>query len=128
MAEVVNIYDWVRGNSRLFAKDVIGIPSGTTLSKAWFTVKHSYKDVDPGLLQVAITPTSDLPTVGQITDIGTGDQIGHVKIRVTGTQSAAFPAGIPLYYDISVLLSDGQKLTPVIGRIRMQPGATLISA
>ncbi|SRR6266704_1261188 len=46
-----------------------GLPSGVSATKAWWTVKSSSTDADPGIVQKAVTANA-VTGSGQITDAG----------------------------------------------------------
>jgi hypothetical protein len=103
------ITGFATGDDVDITRTVTGVPATQTLTKAWLTLKANVADVDPGLLQKAIT-SSPSAGVGQITDTGASGT-GTVLFQLTGTNTLALPAGTKLYYDIKVLTSASKIYT-----------------
>ncbi len=110
------------------------LASGATITKAWLTIKDSFDDDDPGLVQKVIT-TTDVPGTGQIEDDGTGDTDPIVRFDLSGddtillTDAEQVTAGLPTekYFDIQVLTSAGGPYTGLTGRIYTSPQVTKAS-
>lgn len=110
------------------------LASGVAVTKAWLTVKASYDDDDPGLLQKEIT-TSDVPGTGQIEEDGqTGgtDLDPVLRFDLLGTNTSALvdatrkTQGLytDRYYDVQVFTDAGGPYTGERGTIRVYPEVT----
>lgn len=117
------IADFVAGDHLSVERTVTAIPSGTTISGAWFTVKRKYTDLDTGaVIQKFITIISN-PTVGQIDDTG-GDGTGHLLFILTPTDTSLLTPLSEYRYDIQVKLDSGMINTPETGTIIAYPQVT----
>lgn len=90
--------------------------AGTTITKAWLTVKAEVSDVDPGLFQKEVT-TSDVPGTGQVEDDGTGDVDMIVRFDLVPADTTAIGSKDLRYFDVQVLTAGGKIFTPESGRI-----------
>lgn len=110
------IREFVVGDDFNVERDVINVPVGATITKAWFTVKLNEYDADSdAVFQLDITATY-VSGKGQITDDG-ADTIGHVSFEVSDTNSLLLTGDRIYYYDIQVLTSTSKLYTPEKGTI-----------
>ena len=116
------ITGFAAGDDLDITRSVPGVPATQTLTKAWLTLKTNVADVDPGLLQKAIT-SGAVGGVGQITDTGASGT-GTVLFQLTGTNTLALPVGTKIYYDIKVLTSAAKIYTVEQGRYYATPRIT----
>lgn len=120
------IAGFVAGNDlQIIRTPIANIPTGLTLAKAYFTVKNVATDADPGLLQLAITPT--ISTAGQITDIGAGTGSlpvgsGALTFTLTKAQTLALGPGKAFAYDILLIFNDGSDATYEVGNPQIGGG------
>lgn len=117
------ITNFVAGDHLSVERTVTAVPSGTTISGAWFTVKRKYTDLDTGaVIQKFITAIS-VTDVGQVDDTG-ADGIGHLIFLLTPADTILLTALSEYRYDIQVRLNSGQINTPEIGTIIAFPQVT----
>lgn len=124
LADIITGY--VAGNDIDVTRTVTSVPAGQTLTLAWMTFKTNVGDVDPGLLQKAITPASVAGT-GQITDTGTDTATGRqavVFFQLTGANTLALPSGTNVHFDITVKTSAGKIYTASQGIYNTVPRIT----
>lgn len=113
----------VAGDDLQITRTITGVPSGATLSDAWFTVKSADADADAEkIIQKAITPT-DVPGTGEITDTG-ADGTGAVRFDLTDVDTALLEPGREYVYDVQVKTDGGAIYTPEKGRIKSVQGVT----
>ncbi len=98
-----------------------GLPAGETIAKAYFTVKLSSSQADPGVLQLSIVASSS--ESGQITQVDTDSPVALYFV-ISSEQSAEFLANYAYQYDIQLISSDGDIITAELGTIRLMPGFT----
>lgn len=91
-------------------------PAGTTINKAWLTVKETVADADPGIFQKAIT-TTNVPGTGEIEDDGTGDVNMVVRFDLTPVDTLAIGSELQRPFDIQVKTTLGKIYTPEKGCI-----------
>lgn len=121
---------FIAGNDlQVVRSPISNIPSGVTLTKAYFTVKNLATDADPGLLQLTITPTAT--SMGQITNIGDGSGgfpvgSGAIKFQLTKAQTLALGPGKLYAYDILLLFSDNTIATYEIGNPKNGGGISFV--
>lgn len=104
----------VAGDDVDVTRTVTAVPATQTITLAWFTLKTAVGDVDPGLLQKAITSAA-VAGVGQITDAGASGT-GTLLFQLTGANTLALPVGSFVYYDIKVKTSAGKIYTVEQGK------------
>jgi hypothetical protein len=110
-----HIKNFICGDSLRIERTLLGIPSGTTISKAYLTIKTTATDVDASaIVQLSITSTSTAS--GQITDTG-ADGTGAVRFTLSNTQTLLLTPDTPYYFDVQTILSDGGIYTPCKGTI-----------
>ncbi len=97
-----------------FAKT--GFPTGTTINKAWLTVKSGIADADPGLFQKAIT-TTGIAGTGEIENDGAGDVNMVVRFDLIPVDTLAIGPTLLRHFDIQVKTTAGQIYTPEKGLI-----------
>jgi hypothetical protein len=111
------ISDLVIGDDYDIDRDITVIPVDAQLTTAWLTIKKSLEDDDSdAVIQKTINPTGDTD-VGQITDPGNSDGVGHVLFQLTHDETAALEADMAYYYDIQVRTDTGKIYTPESGWI-----------
>lgn len=101
------------GNDFEIRRTIADIPTDQTITKGWLTIKASFADDDPGVLQKIIT-TADVPGTGQITDDGETDETGEVRFDLSPDDTLLLvpTRSVPVYYyDIQVLTSAGKLYT-----------------
>ena len=97
----------VPGVAKEMHRDITGIPAGQTLTKVWLVAKEYYSDDDLAALFIKAIDTDDVPGVGQITDTGAGDTIGHVRFDIDPDDSINFVPLLEAPYAIMVETSPG---------------------
>lgn len=103
-----------------------GFPTGTTINKAWLTVKAAIGDADPGLFQKAVT-TSDVVGTGQIENDGTGDVDMVVRFDLLPANTTAIGPTKLREFDIQVKTAGGQVYTPERGQISGIDEVTIVA-
>jgi hypothetical protein len=101
--------------------EIPDIPTGQSLTKAWFSVKRILPEPDPGLVQKIVT-TTDVPGTGRITDDGAGDTEGAVRIDLSPADSALLTGRYN--YGVKVKTSAGRVYTAVQGCIQFNQPTT----
>ena len=96
---------------------IIGnLPSGVTLSKAYFTVKANESDLDAdAIFQKTITSVLD-NAQGQITDTG-ADGTGAYVFYLQAADTVLMTANVRYFYDIQLVLSNNRLKTPEKGQV-----------
>jgi hypothetical protein len=113
----------VSGDDLEITRTITLVPSGTTITDAWFTLKEHPDDADSeAIINKQITPT-DSPGTGQITDTG-ADGTGAVRFDLSDTDTALPEIGRDYYFDIQVKTAAGSIYTPNAGRFRTVQGVT----
>lgn len=114
---VLNNHVW--GDSFRVERDITLVPSGSKLTKAWFTARDGHVGESPddtdALFQIEITPDSQ--DWGQITDDGEGDAAASLRFDITAAQSALCPMTRACHFSIKVLTNSGHTYTPETGVI-----------
>lgn len=87
------------------------VPTGLTVTKAWLTIKADIDDDDGSALVQKTITSSNVAGTGQIEK--TGAALGRALLRFdfVNTDTGALSAGEDHYWDLQVLLSDGQRHT-----------------
>jgi len=94
------------GDDAEIVRTITGLVASQTISKAWFTVKNKFADLDAdAVLQIEIDDTPEL--WGQVTDEGSGETTGEITFIVTGASYDDLRPVQVYVYDIQILLSDG---------------------
>lgn len=93
-----------------------GFPTGSTINKAWLTVKAALADDDPGIFQKAIT-TTDVSGTGQIENDGGGDVNMVVRFDLIPADTLAIGPRLLRHFDIQVKTTTGKLYTPEKGLI-----------
>lgn len=122
----------VGGNDFDVEKVTTAIPEGETATKAWMTVKVDEDDTDENAIWQKEITTSDQPTVGHITDAGSGSGADRSATLLFRLQPAETEAVEPAeadrifryHYSVKVLLSNGDLKTPFKGHIWAAKGVT----
>ncbi len=118
------IENFVSGDDLQITRTITNVPSGASLTKAWFTVKFLWSATDTNtVIQKEIT-TADVPGTGQITDDGSGDQSAAVRFDLPSTDTLKLQKGLRYLYDIQVLTDGPAIYTPEIGTITALQGIT----
>ncbi len=91
-----------------------GFPTGTTIDKAWLTVKSAIGDVDPGIFQKVIT-TTDVPGTGEIENDGTGDVNMVIRFDLIPANTQSIGPTLARFFDIQLKTDGGQIYTPEKG-------------
>jgi hypothetical protein len=119
------IVDFVVGDDIEIKRTITNVPSGTSITKAWLTIKAFAADPDANAIIQKIITTTDQPLVGQITDDGSGDQQAEVVFRVLGSETVLLTGGQTYRFDIQVKASTGRIYTPELGTITGRAQMTL---
>lgn len=118
----VKIAGYVAGDDLTVSRDVLNIPAGRTLAKAWLTVKNLDTDADPGLVQKTITSVAGAD--GQITDTG-ADGTGALLFKLSATDTGTtLVAGKTYVFDIQAKFDDNTIATLEKGTISFVQGVT----
>lgn len=100
---------------------------------AYLTIKREWAaeldeaGPEPAALQVLVTVAPS--AAGQVLEAQDGFGNWAVEFNLTASETAldlapeATPTGVPrrLYYDVTLSLSDGKTLRPIVGAVRMLP-------
>lgn len=121
------IRDFVCGDSLRVERTILSLPTGLTVSKAWFTVKADATALDAAAI-VQLSITSTLTSSGQITDVGTTSGDGALRFTLTPAQTLLLTPEQVYVFDVQVLLSDGGIYTPVIGTIVGEQQVTIATS
>lgn len=116
------ITNFVAGDDFTIERTITAVPSGQTITNAWFTVKRKISDSD-GLAVFQKTITSAANGDGQIDDTG-ADQTGHVVFYLLAADTELLTPYSDYRYDIQVKLSGGGISTPELGVITAFPQIT----
>ncbi len=117
------ITNFVAGDDLSIERTITAIPTSTTISGAWFTVKRKYTDLDAGaLIQKFITAIAE-DDVGHIDDTG-ADGTGHLIFLLTPDDTILLTPLSEYKYDIQVRLDTGMINTPETGVIVAFPQVT----
>lgn len=109
---------------RIIDRSVSGFTAGTTITKAWLTVKLNAADADPGLFQKLIT-TTNVVGVGHIENDGTGDVDPIIRFDLLPADTVKIGATLIRQFDIQVKTNGGQIYTPERGTINAVEEVTL---
>lgn len=94
------------GADRSVVRYVANIPSGSSVTKAWLTVKNNISDADgAAIFQLVITPSSS--SAGQIVDTGATSGTAQLVFNVLAAQSSLLVEGQKYVYDIQVHYTTG---------------------
>jgi hypothetical protein len=99
-----------------------GLPTGISIDTAWFTVKVSTSDPDPGLIQKVITPTEG-PN-GHIVVDNTSEGFLEMFFDPTRTETLMASTGIDYVYDVQVRTTTSKIYTLEKGNISFIAGVT----
>ena len=117
------ITDFAAGDDISVERTITTVPSGQTMTLAWFTVKRKISDSDAqAIFQKQITP-SFAANIGQIDDTG-ADGTGHLLFYLVADNTELLTPYSEYRYDIQVKLSGGGIATPEIGVIVAFPQIT----
>ncbi len=114
----------VAGDDLEITRTITGVPAGTSLSDAWFTVKEHEADSDAAAIFQKAINTVDSPGTGHITDDGASDTVGAVRFDITDVDSALLTPGRDYAFDIQVKTAAGAVYTPLKGKIKAVQGVT----
>lgn len=114
----------VAGDKYQVDHPITNVPAGQLLTKAWFTVKLTATEDDPGVIQKILSMTNQ-PGVGQITDTGASGT-GQVRVDLTKDDTKLLTPGVRYFFDIQVLTdaADPGPTTTVLGRLQALQGVT----
>lgn len=117
------ITNFVAGDDITVERTITLVPSGQTITNAWFTVKRNVTDTDAlAVFQKTIT-TSLVANVGHIDDTG-ADGTGHLMFYIVAAQTILLTPYSEYRYDIQVKLNGGAISTPETGVIIAFPQMT----
>ena len=102
------------------------VPSGLTVTRAWWTIKASPTDPDSSLIQKNIT-TNPATGVGQITANGSSNQRAILQFDFTPTDLNLLTANRSYSVDCKLQYSDN-TVHPVIEDSDMTPGMGITQA
>lgn len=116
------ITDFAVGDDITVERTITAVPSGQTITNAWFTVKRRISDTDAqAIFQKTIT--SSLTSAGQIDDTG-ADGTAHLLFYILAAETVLLTPDSSYRYDIQVKLSGGTISTPELGFITAFPQIT----
>ena len=119
----VSITNLVIGDSKRIKRTYTGLPTGSTVSTAYFTAKRRETQADAAaVVQKTITVTAG--SSGQVTTADTTDGEIALYFDLTATETEGFTAGVSYAYDIEVVLSGGEKHTMEKGSMTWINGIT----
>lgn len=119
--------DPARGDHAAIVRTVTSVPAGDTIDKAWLTIKAELGDGYPILLQISVTPATNLSTVGRITDTGADGTAGF-QINIQPADYAALQADIKYVYDLQVRTLAGIISTLERGTVKFKQDVTTTTA
>lgn len=105
---------------------VANVPTGLTVTRAWWTVKAAPTDADSSLLQKNIT-TNPATGAGQIVANGSTNQTAILQFDFTPTDTNLLTPNRTYFFDVQVQYSDNTIRT-VIGDSDMTPGQAITQA
>ena len=105
---------------------VLAVPTGLTVTRAWWTIKASQSDPDPGIIQKNIT-TNPATGVGQITANGSSNQTAVLQFDFTPTDTTTLTPNRTYPFDCKVQYSNN-TVKPIIGDSDMTPGQAITQA
>lgn len=111
------IDDLVAGDDYDYTATVTGLPSGTTITKAYWTVKLNESDLDAAAIYQKTITTTLVATQGQITDNGATDRIGVCAFFAQAADTVLLTAGTEYFFDVQLILSTNRIYTPIKGRL-----------
>ncbi len=113
----------VIGDDFTIQRTYTSVPVGGTITKAWFTVKASDRQIDAdALMQLDIT--TSLTANGQITDADTTDGIIAMVFKLPRAKTALALPNLEYGYDVQVKASDGLIHTMELGTVSFARGRT----
>lgn len=118
------IANFVAGDHLSVERTITAVPSGTTISGAWFTIKRKYTDLDAGALVQKFITAIYQADIGHIDDIG-ADGTGHLIFLLTPADTIKLTPLSDYKYDIQVRLDSGMINTPESGVITAFPQVTV---
>lgn len=119
------ISGFTAGDDYTVRRNVVGLPSTITISKAWFTVKRTKSDPDSSIFQKEVTAVET--AAGEIEDIGNGGT-AVLRFDLSPANTLLLAELVTYFYDIQVKLSNNKLSTPEEGLIRVKAGVTLDDA
>jgi len=123
---IVMITDFSNGDD-LEIERTVAIPSGTTITSAWFMVKRSVLDLDSeALIDKSITSIT-VSGVGVIYDTGVSDARALLLFWLTTTDTNILTPFSEYQYSIKVQLSTNKVYTPERGVIIANPAVKKLS-
>lgn len=119
----------VAGDDLRIDRQYIDLPTGITITKAWFTVKRRKTDADADALIGPKEITTSLTNDGHITDaVSTSDLAIAMYFDLSQAETGALRPFHCYYYDVQVKTSAGAIYTCELGKIVMQQGITVTTA
>ncbi len=109
------IDDIMHGTNKGIRRIIRGVPTGTTITQAWLTIKENETKTDAQALAQK-TATLSATAQGQILDAGSSG-IADIVFWLLPTDTIKLTPKKPFLYDVQVLLSDGRYLPADQGRI-----------
>lgn len=123
----IKIKNFVIGDRKGIDRIYTGLLPGTTIDKAWLTVKKKEKDADANALIRKIITTIDDPA-GVISQASTSDGKLAMRFDVDMTESALAKPLYEYYYDVQVKTDEGGIHTLEIGTMTFIRGYTAAAA
>lgn len=115
----------VAGDDLRIDRQYIDLPTGITITKAWFTIKNRLSDADADAVLGPKEITTSATDAGQITDAtSTGDLAIALYFDLTHEETALLRPYKAYFYDVQVRTTTGAIYTCELGRIVMQRGVT----
>lgn len=100
----------------------VRVSTADPVALAWYTIKVSASDADPGLLQKKVT-TSNSAGTGQITADGSTTGTATIRFDITAANTTALPAQ-HLLFDVKVKTSSGALAYGAQGRLLVTRNVT----
>lgn len=113
------INEIIVGDDYDVVRTISDLPSGETVSEAWFTVKENHWDTTT-IVDVHITTTYSAQ-YGGITDTGSGDAEAEMIFHLRGGVTDNFSPYFKYIYSIRVKTPSGKYYSPELGDLVALP-------
>lgn len=95
----------IQGDALQVFRPINNLPTGSTIVKAWLTMKLNIADIDGDAIIQKVITTSNVIGLGQIEADGTGGTKARLRFDIEYIDSQDFVPGIDYWYDIQVKTS-----------------------